>query len=334
MIRMQLPTSSIQIGCLVSELDLILRLATRHMSGRMPRGLLALRRKIENIKQYETLWEKWDLFIPFIERSYKLLKPGGFTTMIVSDAYCHSKYAKKSQEWFLKNSRILRLDFFSKIKIFDAGVHNVTYLFQKADSSRQHPERRVHDPEFGVINLLPTSEQRELTHRVFFPEDTDLQQFSGPTVTLAEICYISTGLRPWLASRLKSRHPKFITTDLVQETRDCKHPKKWVESKDLTCWFIRRVRYLEWETVRAPARFESKTFPELYEAPEKLLTKDISGAGIEVAYDSNQCIPSHTAYCCVPWHNLSGVRNKSIKKQTRYSDEIPHPDLPQRKNLK
>ena len=55
--------------------------------------------------------------------------------------------------------------------------------------------------------------------------------------------------------------------------------------------------------------------------------------GLEVAYDSNQCIPSHTAYCCVPWHNLSGVRNKSIKKQTRYSDEIPHPDLPQREEL-
>ena len=297
------------------------------------RGQRALRQKIEDSKQYETLWEKWDLYIPFIERSYKLLKPDGFTTLIVSDAYCHSKYAQKSQNWFLKNSRILRLDFLSKIKIFDAAVRNVTYLFQRSDGSQKKPERRVHDPEFGVVNLLPTNEQCELTNRVFFLEDTDLQQFSGPTVTLSEICYISTGLRPWLASRLKSKHPNFITTDLVQETRNHKHPKKWVESKDLTRWFIHRVRYLEWGTVRAPARFESKTFPELYEASEKLLTKDISVAGIEVAYDPDQCIPSHTAYCCVPWHNLSGARNRSIKKQTRYSDEMPHPDLPQREEL-
>ena len=295
---------------------------------------LKMRQKIEESKQYETLWEKWDLYIPFIERSYKLLKPDGFTTLIVSDAYCHSKYAQKSQNWFLENSRIVRLDFFSKIKIFDAGVHNITYLFQRTDGNHQKPERRVHAPEFGTVNLLPTNEQRELTHRVFFPEDTDLQQFSGPTVTLAEICYISTGLRPWLAGRLKSKHPNFITTDLVQETRDSKHPKKWVESKDLTRWFIRRVRYLEWGTVRAPAQFESKTFPELYEAPEKLLAKDTSVEGIEVAYDPNQCIPSHTAYCCVPWHNLSGIRNTSIKKQTRYHDETPRrPDLPQREEL-
>ena len=81
-----------------------------------------LRQRIEDSNQYETLWEKWDLYIPFIERSYKLLKPGGFTTLIVSDAYCHSKYAQKSQDWFLQNSRILRLDFFSKIQIFDAAV--------------------------------------------------------------------------------------------------------------------------------------------------------------------------------------------------------------------
>ena len=59
---------------------------------------LEMRQRIEDSNQYETLWEKWDLYIPFIERSYKLLKPGGFTTMIVSDAYCHSKYAQKIAE--------------------------------------------------------------------------------------------------------------------------------------------------------------------------------------------------------------------------------------------
>ena len=92
---------------------------------------LKMRQKIEDSNQYETLWEKWDLYIPFIERSYKLLKPGGFTTLIVSDAYCHSKYAQKSQNYFLKNSRILRLDFFSKIKIFDAGVRTLPICFKR-----------------------------------------------------------------------------------------------------------------------------------------------------------------------------------------------------------
>ena len=151
---------------------------------------LKMRQKIEDSNQYETLWEKWDLYIPFIERSYKLLKPGGFTTLIVSDAYCHSKYAQKSQNWFLKNSRILRLDFFSKIKIFDAAVRNVTYLFQRADGINK--SRSV---VFMIRNLvqsilLPTNEQRELTYRVFFPEDTDFQSiFSADACSIRNLLH-------------------------------------------------------------------------------------------------------------------------------------------------
>jgi adenine-specific DNA-methyltransferase len=156
---------------------------------------LEMRRSIEASEQYETLWEKWDLFIPFIEKGFKLLKPGGITTMIVSDAYCHSKYAKKSQNWFLQNSRILRLDFFSKIKIFDATVRNVTYFFQKADGNHNHPLRRVHDLEFGNVHLLPADEQSKLTYRAFFPEDTQVQTFSTLTIPLENICYTSRGFR-------------------------------------------------------------------------------------------------------------------------------------------
>ena len=155
MTKMPLPISLIRSGCLVSEVGLILQLAIHPMSEQIQvMKHLKMRQRIEDSNQYETLWEKWDLYIPFIERSYKLLKPRGFTTLIVSDAYCHSKYAQKSQNWFLKNSRILRLDFLSKVKIFDAAVRNVTYLFQRADGSQQKPERRVHDPEFWYGKLI------------------------------------------------------------------------------------------------------------------------------------------------------------------------------------
>lgn len=132
---------------------------------------LALRQRILESKRYETLWEKWDLFIPFIEFGYNVLKPNGITTMIVSDAYCHSKYAQKSQEWFLRKSRIIRLDFLSKIKVFDAGVHNIVYFFQKADGTTNKPERFVHEDEFGKIKKLSTDEQQNLTYRAFFPEE-------------------------------------------------------------------------------------------------------------------------------------------------------------------
>jgi len=158
-------------------------------------GHLAQRARITNSGLYETLWEKWDLYIPFIERGYKLLNAGGFITLIVSDAYCHAKYAQKSQKWFLENSRIVQLDFLSKIKVFDAAVRNMTFLFQNSTAGQDDPPlRRVHEGKVGNVRHLPTSRQTDLNHRAFFPEDMALDDFTIPTVTLETICYISVGI--------------------------------------------------------------------------------------------------------------------------------------------
>ncbi len=291
---------------------------------------LEMRQKIEDSNQYETLWEKWDLYIPFIERSYKLLKPGGFTTLIVSDAYCHSKYAQKSQNWFLKNSRILRLDFLSKIKIFDAGVHNVTYLFQHADGSQQKPERRVHDPEFGTVNLLPTNEQCELSYRVFFPEDTDLQSFSTPTVSLNEICYISVGMV--VHADEKKAQGAFELRDLVSDIKDEHHPKPFVEGKNLAKWLPAENKWLEWGTERAPSLFRRPTFPELYNHDAKIMLPKIGE--IRAALDTNRFYCNEGIFVCLPWHCLSGISNRSIKRTARYQDEgLSTSDLPPREDL-
>ena len=254
--------------------------------------------------------------------------------MIVSDAYCHSKYAQKSQNWFLRNSRILRLDFFSKIQIFDAAVRNVTYLFQKADGSHDKPERWVHEPKFGVIKPLPTDEQCKLTYRAFFPEDVDLQQFSGPMVPLNKICYISVGMV--VHADEKKAQGAFELRDLVVDEKDERHPKPFVEGKHLERWLPAQKKWLEWGTTRAPDLFRRPTFPAMYEAREKLISVDMA-AGVEklrVAYDDQTLYHNHSAWSFIPWHSLSGVRNKSIKKSTRYRDEKPkRPDLPQREEL-
>jgi adenine-specific DNA-methyltransferase len=293
---------------------------------------LKMRQKIEDSNQYETLWEKWDLYIPFIERSYKLLKPGGFTTLIVSDAYCHSKYAQKSQNWFLKNSRILRLDFFSKIKIFDAGVRNITYLFQKVDGSRQQPERRVHNPEVGAVTLLPTDEQCNLTYRAFFPEDINLQQFLTPTVALSDICYISYGLTP--SSNEKTAKGEFTTSDLVADKKDELHCKPFVEGKHLDYWLPVMNLWLEYGSDRAPSQFRRPTFPEMYTVGEKILAQRSPGPDPKVCYDNQYLIFTPSSVGFILWHSLSGIRNRSIKKLTRYRDEKPRRlDLPQREDL-
>ena len=55
---------------------------------------------------------------------------------------------------------------------------------------------------------------------------------------------------------------------------------------------------------------------------------------LRVAYDEQRLYHNHSAWSFILWHSLFGVRNRSIKKQTRYRDEKPRrPDLPRREEL-
>jgi adenine-specific DNA-methyltransferase len=282
---------------------------------------------------YETLWEKWDLFVPFIERAYKLLKPGGVSTLIVSDAYCHSKYAQKSQSWFLKNARVLSLDFCSKLQIFEAAVHNLIYFFQKADGANNCPERRVHDVVFGQVSLLPTDEQPKLTYRAFFPESETAQSFSCKFITLDQICYISKGMV--VHADEKVAQGAFELKDLVSDKKDPVHSKPFVEGKHLDRWLPTQQKWLEWGTERAPILFSRPTFIELYTVPEKLISVDMAaGVGkLRVAYDNSQLFHNHSAWSFVSWHYLQGIQNNSLKKAARYRGEKSRSDLPCREEL-
>ncbi|MBW2557490.1 MAG: Eco57I restriction-modification methylase domain-containing protein [Deltaproteobacteria bacterium] len=291
------------------------------------------RRAILGSRQYETLWEKWDLYVPFIERAYKLLTPGGVTSLIVSDAYCHSKYAQKSQDWFLHGSRILRLDFFSRIKIFDAGVHNMTYFFQRAGGKENRPERRVHDPEFGIVKELETDEQQNLTYRVFFPEEANTQPFSCTTAQLGQICYATIGMVVNAHERLAPG--AFTMEDLVQDHFDSTHPKRFVEGKHLDMWLPAIYLWLEWGTERAPSLFRRPTFPEIYESEHKILVQRSPGPDPKCCIDDHQNLRfTESTVAFIPWHLLKNVRNCSIKKSARYRGEKPpRPDLPRRADL-
>jgi adenine-specific DNA-methyltransferase len=268
---------------------------------------------------YETLWEKWDLYVPFIERGYKLLSSRGVLQFITSDAYCHAKYARKSQEWFLENSRIIRFDFVSDLEIFEAGVHNVLFTYQRTKVPGNKPLRVRHDCRFGNVAVLPTLSQRQADYRIFRPDGLR----EGPmteveTVLLEQVCYVSYGLR---ANSDDRKYPgEFVTADLLQDYLDAIH-RSFVQGKDLVRWIPARVRFLEYDTARAPARFSRPTFPELHDVQEKLIAVRSPGRNPRTVYDDGQTLFDASCVGFVPWYALEGVRNSSIAKSARYRRE-------------
>ena len=173
-----------------------------------------------------------------MERSFKLLREGGVTSLIVSDAFGHAKYALKAREWFLRHARIHRVDFYSSLKLFDAAVHNISYVFQRVDPGRNEPMRRLHHPEFGEVELLATARQDSLTERAFVPGEL-YRPPPGDTVPLSDLCYVSVGMV--VHAHEKHAPGAFVLDDLVSEAKDKLHPKPFSKANTSTDGYLQET---------------------------------------------------------------------------------------------
>jgi type I restriction-modification system DNA methylase subunit len=280
----------------------------------------------------ETLHEKWDLYIPFLERAHQLLHDRGQMVFIIPDSYNAAKYANKSHDFFLRNSRVMRIDFCSEINLFDAGVNNTILHFEKGEPPINHQPVRArrwgNRDEFDEnIQTLVSNPQLKLGEPLFKLDEATNQQSQG-FISLQQIVYISYGLA--VSSDEKKFKGEFVTEDVVSLVKDKHHPKLFVEGKDLTRWWIKRIRYLEWGTDRAPAKFRRQTFPELLDASEKLISLVVASGGPPVVYDDKKFYTTHTSCIFVPWYLLKGVVNKSINKTAKYHHQDPLGDREKR----
>jgi len=128
---------------------------------------------------YTTLYEKWDLFIPFLERAYQLLRGDGQMIFIIPDAYNTAKYTRKSHNFFLHGAKIERIDFCSDIPLFNAGVRNTIVHFAKSASPSPCVPVRVcrwgdtADDFATNKEIISTPAQSTLlTERIFRPDYT------------------------------------------------------------------------------------------------------------------------------------------------------------------
>jgi adenine-specific DNA-methyltransferase len=295
----------------------------------------AYRRLLKSAPTYHTLHEKWDLFIPFLERAYQLLQSGGQMVFIIPDAYNAAKYARKSQDFFLQYSRVERIDFCSEMDLFDAGVNNAILHFEKGAPAPSHQPiraRRWGTRDEFVENVEVLSSKSQLAFgSALFRIDGATSQQSRDFVSLEQIVYVSYGLRAnaddreWLG--------EFKTEDCVSPTRDATHPKPFVQGKDIAKWAVRRVWYLEWGTDRAPTKFSRPTFPELHNTREKLIAVRTPGLLPKIIYDDAGLHFDASSVGFVPWHLLSGVVNKSIRKTALYRHQSPEGDRESREEL-
>jgi type I restriction-modification system DNA methylase subunit len=296
----------------------------------------AYRTRLKSSKIYKTLYEKWDLYIAFLERAFQLLRPNGQMVFIVPDAYNAAKYTKKSHEFFLRSSCVKRIDFCSDIDLFDAGVSNTILRFEKSIPADNHQPVRVkrwgNRDDFNTnIEVLASCVQLKYGLSLFKLSGRIVSTLSDGLKLLEEICYISKGMV--IHADERKVHLAFKTADLISSSKDKIHSRLFVEGKDLTRWYPKRVRYLEWGTERAPNHFSRKTFPELQNCLGKLISVRTPGSEPKTIYDYDGIHFDASSVGFVKWDALKGVINRSISKTAKYLHQDPLGDRAEREKI-
>ncbi|SUB97305.1 Eco57I restriction-modification methylase domain-containing protein [Prevotella nigrescens] len=275
------------------------------------------RQRIIECKKYKSLNEKWDLYIPFMELGLQLLCPNGVFSMIVPYPLTNQKYGKKLRKMIIEEYRLLEIADLNGTKIFEnATVSNCIPFIQNSSPKGDLRITQIYaDKTFHkVLHKSPETLKQDEKKYVWnlTEERRSGNRFANMNV-LGDFCYISVGMV--VNADEKKAKGEFRKDDLISETYDEIHSRKYIEAKDIDKYRVKRVRYLEWNTERCPDKLRRPTFRELYNRP-KLLINRLGFLKVHLDMDTH-FLHSDSMFSAVLWKDLKGVNNKSISSSIK-----------------
>ena len=270
------------------------------------------RERIVKCKKYETLNEKWDLYVPFMELGMKLLAPNGAFAMIVPYPLTNQKYGKKLRKFICEKKRMIEIADVSEIKVFDsATVSNcIPFIINSTpnnDIRISHADKQLN---IKVDYNKPTEDiiQDEKSFVWNLTQETRKGCRFPSMHVLGDFCYLSVGMV--LNADEKTAKGEFTKDELISEYKDTTHSREYIEAKDIDKFVVKHVRYLEWNTDRCPYKLRRPTFRELYDCP-KLMFNRLGELKVYLD-DDTHFLHSDSMFSAVLWKDLHHVTNKSI----------------------
>ena len=266
-------------------------------------------------KYYKTLYQKWDLYIAFVERGIRISKKG-LTTMIIPYPVTNQTYAKKLREFVLNDNDLIEITDLLGNKIFEEATVTNCILFIKNGISKNNVVRvsKLYDNSITLIDRIQKSDLVRDTKTFIW----DLSNKKSITlkdknfVDLGDYVFISVGM-VLNADELKAKG-LFKKEELLSEVETKIHCRKYTEAKFIEKFFIKKHIFLEWWTKRVPDLIRRPTFPELYERP-KIMVSKIGKIKATIDYSNIYC--DQTIRVLVLWADLKGIKNKSIDNSVK-----------------
>jgi len=270
--------------------------------------------------QYQTLFEKWDIFVAFIERSIRgLLNPYGQFCFIVSDALCTVKYSEKMRAWLSKEYYLPSIDYFENFQVFKGvGVVPIIIYVDKNGTPKE-TTKYLHDGSFDNIASAIVLDQKDSF--LFKKVRGDILSYNySNCIFLESICFISKGIVPNSDEFLAKG--EFTKEDIISDKSTAIHEKIYVEGKDLERFRIRKFRYMEWNTDRVPSKISRPTFEELYHGK-----KILRGRVTEGIIDNQNIINNDSILVFKRYIDLKGIENNSIRNSLKKHNNLPREEL-------
>jgi len=271
---------------------------------------------------FKTLYQKWDIYIPFMEFGLQVMNSNGVFSMIVPYPLTNQTYSRKLRQLIMEKYNLLEIVDLNGVKIFEnATVSNCIPFVSKSEScgkcyiSHLSEQKRITRSFEQAYSDLVQSKEKYLWNLNKEKIKTDLH---SEMMLLGDFCYISKGMV--INSDEKTAKGEFTKNDLISEKYDIIHCRKYIEAKDIEKYKVKKIRYLEYNTDRCPDKLSRPTFRELYEKPKLMFNRL---GNLMVYYDAKtKFLHSDSMFSAVLWKDLKYVNNKSLNASIqRYSQK-------------
>lgn len=270
----------------------------------------------ENVKQFKTAYQKYDLYVLFYEKGLDFLKNGGVLSYITSNKFLSQGYGLKLRKLLLQNTINQIINF--NYDIFESAtvrtcivqvlksVADYDQSIEIIDVSHNTDAYKFKNRQFDYLrqNIFNYTEENNFRINLNNAKIKLLQEIENNSLKLEEICSVNYGLRP-SSEKLNLKKKSFIF-----ENNEGKY-KKYFEGKDMGYWLIKKSHFLDYR----PEIMYNAMFPELFENDKLVGLRTLSDINkLRFIFDDQGHYCNDSVVILTLWHKLKDVKSRTIIK--------------------
>jgi len=265
--------------------------------------------------EYKTLKGKWDLYIPFIEKSIVLLKKQGLLSVVIPYNFLNQPYAEPLRKHILENCRIHSIADLHQVKVFESATVPSCIIVIEKNITDNYPIYIDKFENFHIVNNFSTSDIdfKENEQTMFRTENRNfskpiLEKIKKTGKPLGNYFYVSTGAE--IHGKEKRNNDNSLTSGNskydVLFNEFAMGYKPYIQGSAIPKSEKGRYCYpkIDFYLNYDAKVMRSPKFPELFENEKILIRSNAGLMGLLCTFDDRHLYTSHNTIIIIDKHKL------------------------------